>query len=69
MFMIFELSLYFKINKNSINLKNLEPTVTYQGLDILENNVDEGNPTKSSPTQLNSLNTLVQRTTLTKHYI
>ena len=57
--MIFGLSLYFKMNKNSINLKNLEPSVSYQDLDTIENNVDESNHTKSSPTQLNSLNTLV----------
>ena len=56
--MIFGLSLYFKINKNSITLKNLEPPVSYRDIGILEN-VDENNPTKSSPTQLNPLNTLV----------
>ena len=58
-FIIFGLSLCFEINQSSISLKHLKPPVSYRDLGILENNVYENNPTKSSPTQLNSLNTLV----------
>ena len=58
-FMIFGLSLYSKINKNSIILNNLEPPETYRDLNVLEINTDEVNLDRTPQTLSKPLNTLV----------
>ena len=59
LFMLFGLCLYIKIHKNAINLKTLEPPVTHQDLNLLENEPIQLEQLKTSHSQPKFLNTLV----------
>ena len=58
-FMLLGITLYLKIHKNSKTIKNLEPPVTHQDLNPLENEPIQLEHLKTSHSQPKFWNTLV----------